>query len=356
METFEDIAIPLSWPDKTARGDEKWMVLLKKLGLVKNLNFKIGHAAILLIEKVSGRVLYFDFGRYITPRGDGRARSVHSDPRLRIETRAFIGENGILVNLEEILNELSELEFATHGGGKLLCSIATGISFKRSYAFSERLVDQGPIKYGALAPNNNNCSRYVAQILVEGMSSQDPRKGRILYPEFIKASPTSNVVNADSVGQIFCYEDGILTSLKMNRSQSARFHFKQLYTNFTTKGAQSLGDDSQPGHTAEPIRGTKIPKHAQWLGGIGEGRWFVLDGIGAGYQISRLDENGMADYRVICHTDRAFDPELEYSFTFDVHHQRHVISQKEQNFVFQTESRDLSPDLEVHSQLHYRSK
>lgn len=356
METFEDIAIPLSWPDKTARGDEKWMVMLKKCGLVKNLNFKIGHAAILLIEKASGRVLYFDFGRYITPRGDGRARSANSDPRLRIETRALISEHGVLLNLEEILIELSEMEDATHGGGRLFCSIATRISFKKSYRFSERLVEQGPIKYGALAPNNNNCSRYVAQILVEGMASQDARKNRILYPEFIKASPTSNVVNAHSEGQIYCYQEGSLSLLKMSRSQSAKFHFKQLYTNFSTKGAKSLGDDSQPGHTAEPMRGPQIPKHAQWLGGIGEGRWFVLDKIGAGYQISRLNEKGQVDYRVICHADHAFDPNSEYSFTFDLHHKRHVIRQKERNFVFRTENCDLGQDLELRAHIQHFTK
>jgi len=356
MMTFEDIAIPLSWPDKTARGDEPWMALLKKVGLVKNLNFKIGHAAVLLIEKSSGRVLYFDFGRYITPRGHGRARSANSDPRLRIETRAVISRNGVLVNLEEILRELSELESATHGGGRLLCSVATGISFNQSRVYADRLVDGGPIKYGALAPNNNSCSRYVAQILVAGMPKGDQRRNRILYPEFIKASPTSNVVNGDPLGQVFSYENGLLTSLKMNRFQSAKFHFNQLYANFTTKGSQNLGNDSRPGHTAEPIRSIKIPKHAQWLGGIGEGRWFVLDPIASAFQISRLDENGVADYRVICKADAAFDPNSAYSFTFDVHHKRHVIRQNEQNIVFYTEMGDFTHEMEAHSQFQFYGK
>jgi len=50
MHQYNDLAIPIAWPDQTARGDELWMAALKKLGVVKNLNFKVGHAAIVLIE------------------------------------------------------------------------------------------------------------------------------------------------------------------------------------------------------------------------------------------------------------------------------------------------------------------
>src|SRR5690606_6246305 len=116
MYTFNDIAIPISWPDKTALGDEKWMAFLKQIGLVKNLHFKVGHAALLLIERNSGAIRYFDFGRYLTPRGYGRARSALFDPRLEIFTKALITPRGEIQNLEEILTELCEKEEATQGG------------------------------------------------------------------------------------------------------------------------------------------------------------------------------------------------------------------------------------------------
>ncbi|SJN26730.1 hypothetical protein FM107_05040 [Sphingobacterium sp. JB170] len=48
-------------PDETALGDEKWMAFFKQIGIVKNLHFKVGHAAILLIERNSGKILYYDF-------------------------------------------------------------------------------------------------------------------------------------------------------------------------------------------------------------------------------------------------------------------------------------------------------
>src|SRR5690606_4507427 len=110
------MALVIAWPDVTARGDEKWMAVLKRLGVVKNLNFKVGHAAIILVESKSGTMAYYDFGRYITPRGYGRARSANSDPRLSLSTKATISGNGSISNIHTVLEELHQLEPATHGG------------------------------------------------------------------------------------------------------------------------------------------------------------------------------------------------------------------------------------------------
>lgn len=337
MDNYTDIAIPLAWPDQTARGDEPWMKLLKKIRLVKNLNFRVGHAAIILIEKRSGQLRYFDFGRYITPRGTGRARSVQSDPRLALHTLARFGTEGQLLNLPEILEELESINFATHGAGKLLCSVCEGISFAKGYAFAENLVEIGAIKYGALAPNNNSCSRYVAQILTHALPGGDNRIRRILYPEFIKASPTSNVVNATKDGHVIFFQHGKLEIHQMDRYRSFKFQFRQLYANFTSSGAKILGDDSKAGLLEEPKRPLAIPSHAQWLGGIGEGRWFALNAQGGEYFIKRFDLDGSIEYSVAVVPDRNFDPNEHYSFTFEIHHRRHTLIQKKQIIVFSSQ-------------------
>src|SRR5690606_14774666 len=119
LEENQDLALVMAWPDQTARGDERWMAILKQLGIVKNLNFKVGHAAIVLIHRQSGLLAYFDFGRYITPRGYGRARSAASDPRLVLNTRARFDDNNHIDNLKAILDELHQIEDATHGSGRL---------------------------------------------------------------------------------------------------------------------------------------------------------------------------------------------------------------------------------------------
>src|SRR5690606_5397824 len=289
MELYTDIAIPISWPDMTALGDEKWMAFLKKMKVVKNLNFKIGHAAILLIERSSGTISYFDFGRYLSPRGYGRARSAGFDRRLTIQTKAICDHQGI-VNLQEILEELCAKEQATHGGGRLLFSIANDISYAKGMAYANHIVGQGPILYGALAKNNNSCSRFVAQILAKSMQRNEDRVRRVLYPECLKASPTSNVVNASSNRKTYCYHENKLEVWEWSRWESLKFQISLLKDNFRTGDAARLQDDSHPGLIVEPLRPTSLPKAAQWVGGIGEGAWFdirhVHDQI---YEIFKFD-------------------------------------------------------------------
>lgn len=342
MELYRDIAIPIAWPDQTARGDEKWMSFLRKIGVVKNLNFRVGHAAIVLACKKTGEVRYYDFGRYITPRGLGRARSAESDPRLKLHTLAIIDNKGDLLNLDEILNELSGMEEATHGGGRLLCSICKGISFELGSDFAEEVVKLGPILYGALAPKNNSCSRFVAQIMTQALPSGDRRIRSILYPEFIKASPTSNVVNGATLKIVYCYENGKLERWLMSRFQSLRFQLGLLKDNFTRSGAGRLGDDRKIGHTAKPERHPAIPAHAQWLGGIGEGRWYVLDLTDEGYYISRYQPEGRLEYAILCTPDSEFDITLPYSFTYEIHHKLHLLTQNSGKVAFLTESVDIA--------------
>ena len=86
--------ISLAWPFVIARGPEKIWVFLKKIGLMKNLNFRIGHAAMLIAK--NDELLYYDLGRYISPLGFGRVRSKETDPKLAIETRPIWNKKGEL--------------------------------------------------------------------------------------------------------------------------------------------------------------------------------------------------------------------------------------------------------------------
>ena len=111
MHTYDDLAIILTWPDATIRGDEKWMMFFKKIGLVKNLNFKVGHTGIVLVERHTGHMRFYDFGRYISPRGYGRARSQDSDPRLEIGLRAQV-KDGVITKLDQIIHHFESLKSA----------------------------------------------------------------------------------------------------------------------------------------------------------------------------------------------------------------------------------------------------
>lgn len=338
LEENQDLALVMAWPDQTARGDERWMALLKKLGIVKNLNFRVGHAAIVLIHRRTGSLAYFDFGRYITPRGYGRARSVDSDPRLALYTQATIDENGSISNLKAILDELHQIEDATHGNGRLFFSITGGVSYVTACRFAQHVVDKGPVKYGAIAPGNNSCSRFVAQVLLAGIPTQHPARWRVNLPESIKPSPMSNVVNASPDRTVYCYHEGKLQSLWMNRWQSLSFQLNQLVHNFSTTKCKNLPCDSQPGSIAEPKKPAMVPSTAQWLGGIGEGAWFVLerDVSQNTLVVVKYAANGCEEYRVACSDSYAINPDMPHQFTYHCHHQHHTIVQYGKEIVLQT--------------------
>lgn len=345
MHVFNDVAIPLAWPHQTARGDEAWMGILKHLGIVKNLNFKVGHAAILLVEYETGNISYYDFGRYITPRGYGRARSSCFDPRLTVRLKAR-WEDGCLANFEEILRTLTTMEKFTHGAGPLYCSIATNINYASASGYAQKVVEEGLIPYGAFANKHNSCSRYVAQVLTEGMAEQDPRIRPILYPECLKASPTSNVVNASTDEKVYVFEHGALVQEEMTRRQSLRFQLDLLKDNLYSGRAKKLHDDSSPGHVHPP---TSKPKHiddgATWLGGIGEGSWFEIKPYEQVHEIIRYGVDGHIDYRVLASSSDVFDVHQPYTFTYDVDYRKHVVSQRGTHIVFETLSQDVYKEI-----------
>jgi len=336
MHQYNDLAIPIAWPDQTARGDELWMSFFKKIGIVKNLNFKVGHAAIVLIERSTGDLLYFDFGRYLTPRGYGRARSQDFDPRLKLKTKAKFSVENELLNFESILAELESLKAYTHGGGRLLCSICKDISFKKGLEYAEKVVNQGPMPYGALAPNNNSCSRFVAQVLVESMLKSDKRIKKILYPESLKASPTSNVINAIYDQKIFCYHNNHLKEWHMSRLKSLKFQVSILKPNFFRSASKELPDDSFLGFVDEPKKPKLIPDNAQWVGGLGEGCWFVLEYNSGNIEISRYSFLGELEYKVACYPDKTFDHLSDYTFSYQIHHKNHTVKQNNEEIVFIT--------------------
>lgn len=333
--TYEDFALVLAWPDQTARGDEPWMALLKRVGIVKNLNFRVGHAAIILVQRSSGSLFYYDFGRYITPRGYGRARSAASDPRLALSCRAEFDGYGRINNLDTILAELHKKEYATHGGGRLFFSVADRLCYAAAARFALRMVEGGPVKYGALARGNNSCSRFVAQILLNGLQAGHSARKWIGFPETIKPSPMSNVVNASPDKIVYCYHKGKLQRFQMGRRQSLKFQLSLLRDNLSTAKAKRLPCDRKPGNMKEPKRPSSVPPEAHWLGGIGEGAWYAVEGSPGpeSLMVVKYGMDGNEEYRTSCSASQPVNPAQPYRFTYHCHYQRHIIVQKNQQIV-----------------------
>lgn len=331
--TYNDLAIVLAWPDTTIRGDEPWMMVFRKLGIVKNLNFKVGHTGVILIDNHDQSLLYYDFGRYITPRGLGRARSPLSDPRLKMRTKAEIGdrEKGVINNIKEIAEELASMPEATQGYGRMYFSVATGINFNLAKQYADELVLEGSTPYGAFAKGNNNCSRFITRLLMRASKRYNYWHG-INLPETFKSSPLSNVVNVRPDRKIFLHhpETGLQT-IYMSRWQSFAFIIKQLRDNFSRKSAQFLPNDQIIGSMKHKERPDNLPEHAQWLGGIGEGAWYVIEPtvepkeseqlVEGKYaiEVSRYTEYGELEYRLPFYTNEDFDAKKPFRIAYDSH-------------------------------------
>lgn len=299
MESVKDLAIVIAWPEIPTRGDERWMKFLKKTGLVKNLHFKVGHAAIVLVNHRNGDLAYYDFGRYVAPLGCGRARSAQSDPRLALISKARTQGEGDIANIREVVDEMHANREATHGAGIMYFSIADSLSFERASAYADKLVSQGPIKYGAIAADCNSCSRFVAQVLLAGWSPRHASRSLLLLPESFKPSPMSNVVNARLDRMVYAFDGYSLSRQRISRLKSFVYQARLIGESLSRSKASDFPSDQTRGHVARPIRAPSIPAAAQWLGGIGEGAWYAIEPIGDNarqFNVTRYDAAGSVIY------------------------------------------------------------
>lgn len=185
-------AISIAWPETLCKQAGAWYdTLMNTLGFSKNNYYKVGHAAVILVEIESGNCYYFDFGRYHAPFGQGRVRDMETDHDLQIHSRAEISSSGNeLLNFKEILLELTENK-ASHGSGTLHASY-TKINFKRAYSFAKKMQEMSPWKYGPFILQGTNCSRFVRTIVLAG----NPPifvKLKLFVPLTISPSPIGNV-------------------------------------------------------------------------------------------------------------------------------------------------------------------
>lgn len=185
------IAIALAWPETLCKQAGAWYDgLMNTFGFSKNNYYKVGHAAVVLIEIESENCFYFDFGRYHAPFGHGRVRDIETDHDLEILTKAKFDENQNISNIEQILNELAQNE-ACHGLGTLHASF-TNINFVKAYQNAKSMQEKSPWKYGPFIWLGTNCSRFVRTVILSG---EPPfvEKLKLTIPYTISPLPIGNV-------------------------------------------------------------------------------------------------------------------------------------------------------------------
>ena len=267
--------ISLAWPFVIARGPEKLWIFLKKIGIIKNLNFRIGHAA--MIVATNDKLFYYDLGRYLSPLGYSRCRSKETDPKLAIKTRPVWNKNGEIKNTSAIFQELEEMKKGTHGDGALYASITYDVNIEKILCYSKALQKEGFQKYGALKKNKTNCGKFVSKAILEGLDENSITYKKLNNPNTYSQTPYFNVLAASSSGDFVIWENGSEKWEKAVISDALSDLFRKGLESFFTKKAKLLPSDKIMGQQFQP---ENIPENinqtAKYLGGIGEGAWHEL--------------------------------------------------------------------------------
>ena len=117
-----DFIIALAWPEGMVAAAGAWYDFL----FARNGKYRVGHSAVVLIDRQSGKLQYFDFGRYHSPPNYGRVRDVDTDSDVALNSIAKI-KSDMISNLDEILLEIKNKN-SCHGEGTLYASILNDVS------------------------------------------------------------------------------------------------------------------------------------------------------------------------------------------------------------------------------------
>ncbi len=328
----KSMILTISWPDTYVTCTNTFYdKFFTKAGINKNNKYKAGHAALVLINPKTGILEYYDFGRYITPLGYGRVRSSETDFEIQCTVTAEFDQQGNLVNQEEIFLFLSNSKF-THGDGRMVISVIKEIDYQKAKSFIIKEQDRGDISYGPFTYQGSNCSRFVADTIIQGTTSKTVW-WKTNFPLSLTPSPLGNTWNACTNNEIWSVFENKITSYSTNR-----FHlWKDLFSNFLEKTPFSSKSDPYIGNLKEPVRSSKIPTHATWLNGIGAGAWFTLEKIinSNEYLIERYDPYENKDLTAIFQTNDTFDISLEYKFTYPSNGKKCTILQNDKKIKFE---------------------
>lgn len=245
-------AVAIAWPETYCKQPGSWYdPIAGALGLHKNNYYKVGHAALILIDSSNEECHYFDFGRYHAPYQHGRVRSAETDHDLIIKTKALIHENEReIINIDAILSELQRNP-ACHGEGVLHAGYIP-VDFNLSLNTVLKMHEQSHIPYGPFKVQGSNCSRFVHTAISAGITSTRKRLS-FTYCVPFTPTPMSNV-----------------------RRMPVQVVIPQLSKCSPFCPLLKPSSEDLKGTLPQPKRVQNIPQDAQWLSGEGAGSWFHI--------------------------------------------------------------------------------
>ena len=205
----------LAWPDTPAIQVGSWYEpLMKWFGFNKNGYYKAGHSALVLVEPDTGRLHYFDFGRYHTPAKYGRVRNSFTDPDLTIKEVAEINLKAEIINVNKLLLALSKYE-SFHGKGNMYASINYNIDFDKAYRFAKKQQEKDAIPYGPFAYKGTNCSRFTSRVFRVG-SRAFYKKAQTILSLSLTQTPLGNVMITATENNFYKVENSFVHKYRAN--------------------------------------------------------------------------------------------------------------------------------------------
>jgi len=270
-EKYTGFAIALAWPQTFCKQPGSWYdPLALRLGLNKNHYYRVGHAAVVLIDRKTNKCHYFDFGRYHAPFKHGRVRSVKTDHELSMKTiPVFSPDKRTILNYQEILSELLNNK-ACHGEGNLHASYSP-VNFLAAYNKATRMQQDSPIPYGPFRSRASNCSRFVNTVIRAGKPSWK-YTFRLKYLVWFTPTPMNNVNSLND------------QMLLPDMSEHIPFY-----------PIKKLDNQSLRSTLRAPSRNSSIPEKAQWLGGEGAGSWFDFEIQKSQVLVTRYSPDGIVE-------------------------------------------------------------
>lgn len=268
IKNHTGFAIAIAWPQTYCKQPGSWYDgITTILGVNKNNYYKVGHAALVLVNIENETCHYFDFGRYHTPFQYGRVRSELTDSELHINTKPIFANNSTTIsNYLEILTELQN-NSACHGEGEILASY-TQINYNSAFNKASEIQKDSPLPYGPFKYRGSNCSRFVNTVILESIINLK-QKFKLKYLNTLTPTPLNNV-----------------NSLK----------YKQLIPKLLITQPflpiEKLSNKHLKSTLSQPVKANNIPTDAQWLSGEGAGSWFVFSFEGSFLNVTRYSSVG----------------------------------------------------------------
>ena len=303
-----DYIITLAYPETVVRVSDEWFLqYMRFFGIGKKDYVRAGHAAFVLIQKETGHLEYYDFGRYITPIPTGRVRSKETDHELDFPLEAIL-KHGQIENLNNILKFLATHPNFTHGTGTLYASVCDEVNYENAKKHISEMQEQMFIRYAAFLREATNCARFVTDALIAGITNSKIKK-KLIKSKWFTPSPIGNVVLADSKNLVYkVSETGKISTFNSSVNKTHR----QLFLDRLKDHKPNLEG------TLKAKNGFEIHDRAQWLPGIGCGAWFELHDLNheIEFRFRRVSPFGNVDvdgiYKI---SENGFDITSEYAFT-----------------------------------------